>query len=507
MKGKVYLVGSGPGNPGLMTLRAVEVLKEADTIVFDRLINLQILNFAKTDAKYIDVGKNPGGHLVPQEEINQILAREALKGGLVVRLKGGDPFVFGRGGEEAIFLKERGIPFEIIPGITSSIAVPAYAGIPVTHRGMASSFHVITGHEAQGKEREAIDFKVLSKLTGTLIFLMGIKNLPYIVENLIKHGKSLNTPCAIIMEGVTAFQKTVLGSLSDICSKAKEHGITNPAVIIIGEVVSLREQLRWYDDKELFGRRIILTGIHNGNAKDFNTFKILQEKGAEVVCCPTLKITPRLDLVGEFIDSMEAYDVLAFTSKNGAQAFGKTMWSRKLDGRRLQGKEIWAVGPKTSEELQRIFIYPDKMPKEYTAKAMSEIVTQGDRGKKVAIITSDIGGQELLKGLKDAGLQAEKIIAYENTVNLGIKDRILSEIEKGIDVLVFSSPSTFNYLKEILGKDMAKIHNTVLAAIGPITRNAVEAGGYFIEIMPREHTFEGLAQDIMQMYKLHHLPL
>jgi uroporphyrinogen III methyltransferase/synthase len=506
MKGKVYLIGAGPGDLGLVTQKAVEILEIADTIVFDRLVNPDILEYAREDAKLIDVGKTPGGHLVPQEEINHILVREALEGNTVARLKGGDPFVFGRGGEEALYLHERDIIFEVIPGVTSSISVPAYAGIPVTHRGMASSFHVITGHEAPGKDNDAIDFEVMAKLKGTLVFLMGMKNLSYIASNLLKHGKPSDTPCSIIMRGATSSQKTVMGPLSDICSIAIGEGIKNPAIIVVGEVVSLRTKLRWYDKKELFGKRIMFTGIDAHRQcithESSDAFRLLREKGAEVISCPTLKITPQLPRVEDFLDDIETYDIMVFTSKNGVGAFSKAMTNKKFDARKLRNIEIWAVGLRTAETLQRLSLYPDKMPQEYTAKAMAAMVTPEDRNKRVAVITSNLGGGEILRDLKNAGMHPQKITVYENTVNYRVKDRILNEMKKGIDLMIFSSPSTFYHLAEMLGDDMDKVRETKIAAIGPTTRDAIKSKGYQEDIMPKNHTFEGLALEIIDYYGL-----
>lgn len=494
MKGKVYLIGAGPGDPGLVTLKAIYILQSADVVVFDRLVNPALFSYIKEGAELIDVSKAPGAHSVPQEETNRILAAEARLGKQVARLKGGDPFVFGRGGEEALYLQKQNIPYEIIPGITSAISVPAYAGIPVTFRGMASSFHIITGHEMEDKE-QYLNFKVLAQLSGTLVFLMGIKNIKTIAESLIKNGKSPSTPTAVIMRGTTPRQKVALGTLSDICEKVERAGIKNPSVIVVGDVANLRESLQWFETKKLWGKKILMMGIDDS----YRFTRLLQEEGAHVSYFPTLKITPQKDNLKNFLRNHGAsQDILVFTSKNGARVFTQEMKKQRLDARCLKNSKIWAVGPKTAEKLIEANIYPDEVPEVYTGKALLMQITERDIGKKAVVITSDIGGNELISGLKNLGLKAEKLVAYTNEANLSIEEGLLRELEEDISIAVFTSPSSYYYMREMAKEKIAKLHESAIAAIGPTTKKAIEADGYTVDIMPDEHTLSGIAQAIME---------
>mgnify|MGYP000058947385 CR=1 FL=1 len=506
MMGKVYLIGAGPGDVGLLTLKAVGAVKRADTIVFDRLINHEILKLAGGDAELIDVGKAPDYHPVPQERINEILAEKAMDGRMVARLKGGDPFVFGRGGEETLYLKEKEIPFEVIPGVTSAVSVLSYAGIPITHRGLSSSFHVITGHESDGK-KENLDWEVISKLSGTLVFLMSVNNMDYITKSLIKFGKSPSTPAAVIMEGTTAKQKAVTGTLSDIFEKARNASIKNPAVIAIGDVVKLRERLNWYETKKLFGKRILIAGSGENMDGMISWFReelsmgdavgMLKEEGAEVIHCPTIKITLIPENVEKMLDEIQNYDILVFTSKNGVESFARAMRRKRFDARRLNHIRIAAVGSKTRAKLEEMFIYSDMVPDEYTSKALLEtLAKEGD--KSAAIITSDIGGEGLISGLECTGFKAQKIIGYKNEPNFEIRRMLLEELERGIDVVVFTSPSTFRYMQEIAGEAMGKIRRALIVAIGPTTKKAIEDEGFRVDIMPEEHTMEGVARKIIE---------
>lgn len=501
MKGKVYLIGAGPGDSGLITLKAVEALKHADTVVFDRLINPDILKWASPQAEFIDVGKFPKDHPVPQSKINHILYTKALEGKNVARLKGGDPFVFGRGGEEALYLKQNQIPFEIICGVTSAVAVPAYAGIPVTHRYAASSVHIITGHEKDGGS--SIDFEALAKLEGTLVFLMGIKNLDNITNSLIKYGKSPDTPAAVIMKGTTPGQKTAVGTLSNIDDKVRQAGIKNPAVIVIGQVVNLRDELSWYEKGELFGKRILFLGTGFSDEptprRDLPFYELKQE-GAEVIICPTLKISSQLENVKGFINEIADCDILIFTSKNGVNAFISCMKESKIDARHLAGKQIWAIGEKTGGELSKAHIYPDVVPKVYTSKALLSCIEKEHFGKSAAVITSNIGGAELIAGLENCGIKAKKITAYKNEPNFEIKEELLEKIRDGIDAAVFTSPSSFDFMRKILNDDMENFKNVKIAAIGPVTKAALEKAGQTVDIMPQEYTLEGLSRAILAYY-------
>lgn len=506
MKGKVYLIGAGPGDPGLLTLKAVDVIKRANTIVFDRLINYEILKLARAEAELIDVGKMPGHHPIPQEIINGILAEKAVEGRAVARLKGGDPFVFGRGGEEALFLREKGIPFEVIPGVTSAVSVLAYAGIPITHRDLSSSFHVITGHEAEAK-KDNLDWEAISKLNGTLVFLMGVKNMDFITKSLIKYGKSAATPAAVIMNGTTPGQRVVVGNLSDISEKTRKNGIKNPAVIVVGDVINLRQDLNWYETKKLFGKRILITGMNEreeweaGFTKNDSVTALIDE-GAEVIHCPALKIIHILENMEKLLNEIVNYDILIFTSKNGVESFSRAMREKRFDVRRLKNIRIAAVGSKTKEKLEEMLIYPDIMPQEFTSSALLDVIKEEKIGKNAAVITSDIGGKDLMNGLEQLGLKPRKIIAYKNQPNYEIRGRFLEEFKRGIDIAIFTSPSTFYYMKEIAGETMGGISKSIIAAIGPTTKKAIEGEGYRVDVIPREHTLEGVIREILEYKNL-----
>ncbi|ORX23950.1 uroporphyrinogen-III C-methyltransferase [Thermoanaerobacterium sp. PSU-2] len=493
MAGFVYLVGAGPGDVDLITLKAIEAIKKADVIVYDRLINDSILAMAKDGAEFIDVGKMPDSHKVPQWRINEIIAEKALEGNVVVRLKGGDPYVFGRGGEEGEYLYGKGIPFEVIPGITSAVAVLTYAGIPITHRNLSSSFHVITGHEADDK-LENLDWKVLSKLNGTLVFLMGMKNIKFIANKLIENGMSKDMPAAVIMNGTTPKQKSVNGTLSEIAYKSFKEGIHNPAIIVVGKVVNMSEKLNWFEKKRLFGKRILLTSDSNLNSDAIDE---LCDNGADVVICPTIKIIYQIDNVIKLIDNVNDYEYLIFASKNGVKAFENAINMMKFDVRRLYRLKIAAIGDKTNEALNEMHIYPDIVPEEYTSKALADKLKNIPIKGKVALLTSDIGGDVLIDNLKDIAF-LDKIVAYKNTPNYEIKDKLINEIKKGIDMAIFTSTSTFNYMSLILGDDMSYLRDAKIAAIGPVTKESIERNGFKVDIIPNTYTFENLIKEILK---------
>lgn len=493
MSGIVYLIGAGPGDAGLLTVKAFEVIKNADVLVYDRLINEEILNMAKKSAEFVDVGKLPDDHKVPQWKINEIIAKKALLGKTVARIKGGDPFVFGRGGEEAEYLAERGIPYEVIPGITSAVAVLSYAGIPITHRNLSSSFHVITGHECEGKEKN-LDWEILAKLDGTLVFLMGMKNLEIIVEKLLQYGKAHNTPTAIIMEGTTPDQKVVTGKLADITQKAHNEGMRNPAIIVVGDVVSLRDKLKWFESKKLFGKRILLTRTYEQSSE---MRRVLIDSGADVVVCPTIKITPFIDNIMKLLDEIGKYEYLIFTSVNGVSSFIQAIREKRFDLRKLNNIKIATIGSKTAEALSKIFLYTDIIPDEYTSQSMADKLKKYVKGKNVALLTSDIGGDILTKNLKGYA-HIEKVIAYKNEPNYEIKDKLLKELHKGIDIAVFTSTSTFNYMHKIIGDEINLLKRCKIAAIGPITKKAVEDKDFKVSIIPDNYTTQKLVEEILK---------
>jgi uroporphyrinogen III methyltransferase/synthase len=495
MSGIVYLIGAGPGDIGLLTLKAVELIKNADVLVYDRLINEDILKMAKKDAELIDVGKFPDNHKVPQSKINEIIAKKALSGKKVARIKGGDPFVFGRGGEEAEYLSQKRIPYEVVPGITSAVAVLSYAGIPVTHRDLSSSFHVITGHEREGKDK-SLNWEVISKLDGTLVFLMGIKNIEKIVQKLLNYGKDPYTPAAVVMEGTTPKQKVVTGKLIDIPSLVRKEGIKNPGVFAVGDVVALRDRLKWYENKKLFGKRILLTRTYEQSQQ---MKKILSEEGADVVICPTIKITPFLNNIEMFLEEIHKFDYAVFTSVNSVRSFIEASREKRFDLRNLSIKVV-AIGSKTAEALENIFIYPDIIPEEYTSYSLANALKKHVEGKNIVLLTSQIGGDILMESLGNCA-NVQKIVAYKNEPNYEIKGKLISELRKGIDIAVFTSSSTFNYMHQLIGDEINLLKNSKIAAIGPVTKKAIDDKGFNVDIMPSEYTTEKLIEEILKNYQ------
>lgn len=402
-KGKVYIMGAGPGDAELLTLKGKRAIEEADCIVYDRLINNHILNYAKKDAEMIYLGKGNCEGGVIQSEINNTIVKKALEGKIVARVKGGDPFVFGRGGEEIQALLENEIEFEEIPGITSAISVPAYAGIPVTHRGIAKSFHVFTGHTmADGSWH---NFETIAKLDGTLVFLMGIKNLPIIVSDLIVNGKDPKTPIAIIEKGATAEQRVTTGTLDSIVEIAKEKKIVPPAITIIGEVVNLRDTFKWFENTQLFGKKVLVTRDKR-QAREFSDK--IEKIGGFAIELPFIKIESTLDKIDR--EMLKSYSTLLFNSPNGVREF----MNKIEDIRDIAHLKIGAVGSKTKELLERYKIKADFIPKEYLVEKLAkEAIHYTAVGEKILIITSDISPCDTKKLNSIYDRHFDKIVAYK----------------------------------------------------------------------------------------------
>ena len=489
-KGKVYIAGAGCGDEGLITLKLKKVIEKADCIVYDRLVNKNILQYAKSDAERIYMGKEntAGGKL--QTEINKKLVEKGKEGLLVLRLKGGDPFVFGRGGEEIEALVTENIDFEVIPGITSSIAVPAYAGIPVTHRGINTSFHVFTGHtQFNGTE---FDFPVIAKLEGTLVFLMGLSNLEKIAENLINNGKDPKTPVAIIKDGTTARQKTYTGTLETIVNTVKEHNVKSPAIILIGEVVNLREKMKWFENKPLFGKNILVT---RNREKQGNISNKINELGGQALSLPFINI--------EYVDfempDLKEYSTLLFNSINSVIGF-----MRKVkDIRTLGNVKIGVVGEKTAEEIEKYKIIPDFYPKEYMVERLaSESVNFTKKGEKILFIVSDISPVNEKKYSDLYNRNYEKLVVYK-TQKVEVEKEKAEKYIKESDILMFLSSSTFKaFADSIKLSENEKIKeilkNKVIASIGPVTTKTIEKYGLKIGIEGKKYTEEGLFQEILQ---------
>lgn len=477
-KGKAYIIGAGPGDFELLTLKAKRVIENADCIIYDRLISPNILDLPKSTAELIYLGKeNTEGGLI-QDEINQTLVKKCLEGKNVARVKGGDPFVFGRGGEEIDALVENGISFEVIPGITSSISVPAYAGIPVTHRGLARSFHVFTGHTMENGKWH--NFENIAKLEGTLVFLMGVKNLDLIVSDLIKNGKSSKTPVAIIEKGATRKQRVSVGTLENILEIAKKNKVKSPAITIIGEVVNLRETFSWFEPKES-SKKILITRDKK-QAKEMS--KLVLNKGGIPIELPFIEIE-ELKISTE---NLKKYSAILFNSPNGVKSFFKNIEDMRI----LANIKIGAVGAKTKEVLESLKIVPDFMPEEYMVDRLAEeVVKFTNRNNNILIVTSDISPADLDKYNSLYERNYEKIVAYNTRKIKVAKDKINEKLED-IDIITFLSSSTVEAFYESINGDLKVLENKKIASIGPMTSETLRRYGIKVDYEAKKYTAEGL---------------
>jgi uroporphyrinogen III methyltransferase/synthase len=496
-KGLVYLVGAGPGNPGLITVKGLACLQKADVIVYDRLVSPALLRQAPQECEMIDVGKSPRRHTLPQEAINALLVEKALAGKAVVRLKGGDPFLFGRGGEEAEALAEAGVPFEVVPGVTSAIAAPAYAGIPVTHRDQTSSFAVVTGHEDPTKADSSLDWQKLATGVGTLVILMGVGNLPKIVAKLIEHGRDPRTPVAIVQEGTDTRQKTVTGTLADIVERAREADIKPPAVTVVGEVVALREKLRWFDTKPLFGKRVLVT---RSREQASALSERLRELGAEPLEYPTIEIAPPKDMtpLDEAIATLPSYDWLILTSANGVRALVDRMSEKGTDIEALRRPKIAAIGPATAQALQRHGLRVDYMPEVYLAEEIAAGI--GDvAGQRILLSRVERAPKQLAQALRGKGAAVDEVTAYR-TLAVGAPDELKALLEdEQIDIVTFTSSSTVrNLVANLPGPTPATVLSRCLVAcIGPVTAKTAKRLGIRVDVVAKEHTIPGLVEAIV----------
>ena len=499
--GKVYLVGAGPGDTSLITVKGLECLTQADVIIYDRLLDKRLLDSAPTEAERLYVGKAAGQHAKEQSEVNQLLVEKAKAGKTVVRLKGGDPFVLGRGGEEAEVLARHHIPFEVVPGVSSAVAVPAYAGIPVTHRGLASSFAVITGHEDPSKASSSIAWGKLATGVDTLVFLMGLQNLPKIVAKLLEHGRPPNTPVAVIKDGTRPEQKTTVGSLKDIVAKAEESRLSPPAVVVVGEVVRLREKLRWFDNRPLFGKRILVTRArHQASVLS----KLLSERGAQPIELPAIDIqaTAHTEELDQAISNLEHYQWIVFTSVNGVEAFFQRLYSLNLDTRALNGLKIGSIGPATAKALEARGIIPDYTPEVYTSEGLiAGLRSWGIAGERFLLPRADIADKELTTGITQLGADVHEIAVYRTVPAAGAIVQARQMLLSGeIDVVTFTSSSTVSNLVAVF-KEKPAINNAKVACIGPQTANTATKAGLRVDIVASEHTIPGLVDAIEEYFK------
>lgn len=500
-RGKVYLVGAGPGSPGLITVKGLDCLKSADVVIYDQLIDKVLLDSAPPGAERIYAGKSSRRHALEQDEINRLLVEKAREGKVVVRLKGGDPFVLGRGGEEAEALAQNRIPFEVVPGVSSAIAVLAYAGIPITHREMASSFAVITGHEADSKTGSGIAWDKLATGTDTLVFLMGVANLPHIVNRLIEYGKAPSTPIALIKNGTLPSQQTVVGTLADITDKVAESKLSPPAVIVVGEVVKLRDRLRWFDNLPLFGKRILVTRARHQAS---GLSRLLAERGAVPVELPVIDIQPVSDTeeLDEALLHLEKYHWVLFTSANGVEAFFRRLYALNLDARWLRGIKVGAIGPATAEALKQHGLRPDYLPQNYTTDGLvAGLKPQHIKGCRFLLPRADIAGKELAQGIAELGAEVHEVTTYRTVPPRDTASDARKMLASGeIDIVTFTSSSTVTNLLAVLGGERQTLQKAKIACIGPQTGVTAARAGLRVDIVAQEHTIPGLVEAMEQHF-------
>ncbi len=484
MTGKVFLVGAGPGDPGLLTMRAAELIARAEFIAIDALISDEIAARVNNSAEVVYVGKRANKHALPQEQINQLLIDEAKKGKMVVRLKGGDPFVFGRGGEEAEDLVAAGVPFEVVPGISSALAGPAYAGIPVTHRSYATSLTLVTGHESDTST--GIKWGALAQLDGTIVFLMGFANLPAISKNLIANGASPDRPVAVISNATRPSQRTVTGTLATIEAKVAEARLPTPALIVVGDVVKLHDVINWFESKPLFGKRIVVTRARE-QASDLK--RLFEESGATVVEFPTIAIA-----APESFESLDfavdaRFDWLVFTSSNGVNAWFERLLLKKKDARALTETRVACVGESTAASLRAHGIVADLVPDKFMSSALIPLFAADLHGVRIAVIRAAEGRDEFIEEMRKRGADVHLAVAYRTVPVLSNADALHE-----IDVVTFTSASTVdNFFATTT--DTA---NALLASIGPTTSEAIRKQGRQPDLESASASIQSLHDAVVQ---------
>lgn len=503
-RGKVYLVGAGPGDAGLITVKGKECLERADVVFYDYLANPDLLKYVPTAAERIYVGRRGRGRYQNQADINRLLIERAQAGRIVVRLKGGDPFVFGRGGEEAEAVAAAGVEFEVVPGVTAAVAVPAYAGIPVTHRTMASTVTIVTGHEDAEKPSPMLEWPKLAAASGTLVFMMGMKNLSTIVANLLSEGRAPATPVALVRWGTRAEQRTIVGSLLDIVGKAEAARFEPPTVIIIGDVVRLREQLNWFEKRPLFGKRVMTTRAHE-QVGEFS--QLLMAYGAEPVELPTILLIPPATwkAVDEAVGRINRYDWLILTSVNGVKPFMQRVQASGKDARAFASLRIGCIGPRTAQELAQYGLKADVIPAEYQAEGIiAALATEGVRDRRVLIPRAEVAREILPDQLRELGAHVDVVPVYRTIIpNVDVEPFTRQFQEGRIDVVTFTSSSTVRNFVELFGGAEPARHlvaQSVIACIGPITAKTAEDYGLAVSIMPAENTVPALAEAIIKHY-------
>jgi uroporphyrinogen III methyltransferase / synthase len=492
--GIVYLVGAGPGDSGLMTIRSLDLIVAADVIVHDRLIPQDALAAARPDAEILYVGKEPGEASVPQEGIEELLIDRARQGKLVVRLKGGDPFVFGRGGEEAEALADAGIPFEVVPGVTAGVAAPAYAGIPVTHRDDASAVAFVTGHEDPEKEGSSLDYQALARFPGTLVFYMGVKALPRIAERLIAAGREPSEPAAVIERGTLPGQRTVSSTLDGIAQAVEEAGIKPPSVTVVGPVAARRERIAWLEGRPLHGKRIVVT---RARAQASELARRLDALGAEPIELPAIRIEPRIDSdeVRRAVESLHAYALVCLTSPNGANLLFEAMAEQGRDARALANASVAAIGSGTEAALAAHGVLADIVPERFVAEELVDTLDKLQLQGKPVLVARAAEARELLPdALRKKGAEVDVVALYETVAEEPDADAL--ERAREADFITFTSSSTVRNFVEAAGKNGIP-ESARVVSIGPVTSEAARKAGLTVDVEAERHDIDGLVEALL----------
>jgi uroporphyrinogen III methyltransferase / synthase len=501
--GKVYLIGAGPGDPGLITVKGQACIHNADVVIYDYLAAPALLAHASPKTEMIYVGKKGGDHTLPQGGINQLIIDKARQGLVVARLKGGDPYIFGRGGEEAEELVAAGIPFEVVPGVTSAIAGAAYAGIPLTHRDYTSTLAFVTGHEDPTKTSSSIDWKALATGIGTLVFFMGIKNLPLIAEQLQGNGMDPATPVALVRWGTTTRQKTVTGTLATIVDTARQAGMKAPALIVVGKVVQLRDRLQWFETRPLFGRTIIVT---RARAQASDLVERLTELGANCLEYPTIEVIPPADdaPLDDAIQNLSTYDWIIFTSVNGVSYFFDRLFALGKDVRALHHVRTAVIGPATAERLRQQGLRSDIVPASYRAEAVVDaFAAEKVAGQRILLPRAAEARPILPDELRRMGATVDEIATYRTRPVTDSASDLIADLENGrVDMVTFTSSSTVKHFHQMLPADRRDqlMDNVHTASIGPITTETAETLGFDVHVTAEDYTIPGLCQAIQTFF-------
>jgi len=492
--GIVYLVGAGPGDPGLVTVRALELIVAADVIVHDRLIPREVLAAARPEAELIYVGKEPGAASVPQEGIEELLIDRARQGKLVVRLKGGDPFVFGRGGEEAGALADAGIPFEVVPGVTAGVAAPAYAGIPVTHRDDASAVAFVTGHEDPEKEGSSLDYDALARFPGTLVFYMGVKALPRISAALIEAGRDPDEPAAVVERGTLPGQRAVSSTLGEIAAAATDAGIKAPAVTVVGPVAAHRERIAWLENRPLHGKKVVIT---RARAQASELARRLDALGAEPVELPAIRIESRIDNdeVRRAVQALHTYALVCLTSPNGVQLLFEAMAEQGRDARALANASVAAIGSGTEAALAANGVIADIVPEHFVAEDLVAVLERLELSGKPVLIARAAEAREVLPdALRKRGAEVDVVALYETVAEEPDPEAL--ERAREADFITFTSSSTVRNFVEASPDGIPE--GAKVVSIGPVTSEAAREAGITVDVEAERHDIDGLVEALLQ---------